>query len=141
MYDGKLINLISKKKGKNVDASNSLCSIRQERVQVAINEGKGPFWLDPACVNESPVEDKVYYNVKNFLSSLQCRLSSPSATGGISALKVFLRSERSNMEIGVLFKGSKECKQRRLEARWWISGRTQLSMHISLVREAFYRFC
>ncbi|XP_028099839.1 uncharacterized protein LOC114299321 isoform X5 [Camellia sinensis] len=78
MYDGKLINLISKKKGKNVDASNSLCSIRQERVQVAINEGKGPFWLDPACVNESPVEDKVYYNVKNFLSSLQCRLSSPS---------------------------------------------------------------
>ncbi|CAL5358073.1 unnamed protein product [Camellia sinensis] len=58
MYDGKLINLISKKKGKNVDASNSLCTMHQERVQVAINEGKGPFWLDPACVNESPVEDK-----------------------------------------------------------------------------------
>lgn len=58
MYDGKLINLISKKKGKNVDASNSLCSMHQEGVQVAINEGKGPFWLDPACVNESPVEDK-----------------------------------------------------------------------------------
>lgn len=58
MYDGKLINLISKKKGKNVDASNSLCSMHQEGVQVAITEGKGPFWLDPACVNESPVEDK-----------------------------------------------------------------------------------
>ncbi|KAI7992717.1 DNA repair protein REV1 [Camellia lanceoleosa] len=31
---------------------------KESASRVAINEGKGPFWLDPACVNESPVEDK-----------------------------------------------------------------------------------
>ncbi|CAL5434486.1 unnamed protein product [Camellia sinensis] len=70
-----------------------------------------------------------------------CRSLESEATGGISALKVFLRSERSNLEIGVIFKDSKECKQRRLEARRWISGRMQLSMHISIAREAIYCFC
>ncbi|XP_028099838.1 uncharacterized protein LOC114299321 isoform X4 [Camellia sinensis] len=103
MYDGKLINLISKKKGKNVDASNSLCSIRQERVQVAINEGKGPFWLDPACVNESPVEDKtcscrfttmskIFFQVYNVVfPHLQTRnaigLVAPAITAGLGALR------------------------------------------------------
>ncbi|KAI7992948.1 DNA repair protein REV1 [Camellia lanceoleosa] len=31
---------------------------KESASRVAINERKGPFWLDPACVNESPVEDK-----------------------------------------------------------------------------------
>ncbi|KAG5548405.1 hypothetical protein RHGRI_013931 [Rhododendron griersonianum] len=49
IYDGKLINLISKKKGK---------SVAQERVQVPPKEGSGTFYHHPACVNENRVVDK-----------------------------------------------------------------------------------
>ncbi|KAF7144242.1 hypothetical protein RHSIM_Rhsim05G0088900 [Rhododendron simsii] len=49
IYDGKLINLISKKKGK---------SVAQERVQVPLKEGSGTFYHHPACVNENRVVDK-----------------------------------------------------------------------------------
>ncbi|KAG5548214.1 hypothetical protein RHGRI_013795 [Rhododendron griersonianum] len=49
IYDGKLINLISKKKGK---------SVAQERVQVPLKEGSGTFYHHPTCVNENRVVDK-----------------------------------------------------------------------------------
>ncbi|KAF7142402.1 hypothetical protein RHSIM_Rhsim05G0088800 [Rhododendron simsii] len=50
IYDGKLINLISKKKGK---------SVAQERVQVPLKEGSGTFYSHPAFVNENHVVDKI----------------------------------------------------------------------------------
>ncbi|XP_058216083.1 DNA repair protein REV1 isoform X3 [Rhododendron vialii] len=49
IYDGKLMNLISKRKGK---------SVAQERVQVPLKEGSGTFYHHPACVNENRVVDK-----------------------------------------------------------------------------------
>ncbi|KAE9448448.1 hypothetical protein C3L33_19639, partial [Rhododendron williamsianum] len=55
IYDGKLINLISKKKGK---------SVAQERVQVPLKEGSGTFYHHPACVNENRVVDKQYIKLR-----------------------------------------------------------------------------
>ncbi|KAI8554573.1 hypothetical protein RHMOL_Rhmol05G0109000 [Rhododendron molle] len=52
IYDGKLINLISKKKGK---------SVAQERVQVPLKEGSGTFYHHPACVNENVVDKEEKY--------------------------------------------------------------------------------
>ncbi|XP_052196015.1 DNA repair protein REV1 isoform X3 [Diospyros lotus] len=58
MYGGKLNNMISKKKCQNVDVCNSLCSMLQGRVQVAINEVRESFGLDPDSANVISVEDK-----------------------------------------------------------------------------------
>ncbi|XP_057502579.1 DNA repair protein REV1 isoform X2 [Actinidia eriantha] len=52
MYGGKLIYLISKKKGKSVDGASL------GTVQASKNEGTRPFALDSASENEDPVVDK-----------------------------------------------------------------------------------
>ena len=55
---------------------------------------------------------------------------------GRSSLSMFLRSVRSNLEVGTIFRSTEVCKQRHFEARRWISGRTRPSMHASFVHEA-----
>ena len=86
MYGGKLIYLISKKKGKSVDVASLgtvqgnvfLTLLVQEQLlhsvlvpnshldfihSAAKNEGTRPFALDSASENEDPVADKVLFSL------------------------------------------------------------------------------
>ncbi|XP_059647846.1 DNA repair protein REV1 isoform X2 [Cornus florida] len=58
MYGGKLVNLISKNKGKSATVGSSLGTTSYERLEGVINEGKGPFPTHLASLSSIPVQNK-----------------------------------------------------------------------------------
>ncbi|KAI8555398.1 hypothetical protein RHMOL_Rhmol05G0171700 [Rhododendron molle] len=90
IYDGKLINLISKKKGK---------SVAQERVQVPPKEGSGIFYHHPAYVNENRVVDK---EEKYPLDKIQPGPSNMGISTEVSNKLDVMPSSLSQADISVL---------------------------------------